>query len=554
MKLRIALVGEFPGLEELYRKIDLILEEMIAYLTDEVKDCGIEFLLAPEYTGELWFDWLKKQKGAVTILSMEKSTAFRDRDGRRITIDTAFRNLIGESLCDRTDAMIALWNEKPYERKGATWEVLSLAYKKSLPCVWLSSVSQNVYCIHKSYYELYSPAKLREMTEGFTEDCFLEELRDLKPGRFIQFCMKLRARYLARYKADQSRFEGKTDRILQDDFQPEAEDGFYEPVRQRLLQKFRVFDSNAIILNDCFQSVIYVRSILPFIATVFMAVAVNVNGILGKTFVGGALGQTETEYSSVATWIAAAAFFLHALINLFVYRLSKSERIGGYRADFVESRTLAELLRIMLHFKPYGIGLDLKKLCSGNDKMKQYLGHLCDEEETSDVHIDGCAIRLALTRVDELLDEQIAYHKRSVVRYKGIVTSLTKWWENLAKISFAVVIFRSFFQAVLNSPGFAAVQGLYGGIANLLAMILPAWAAYFSSKSAQNNFVYNYNNHSRMAEKLTELKERIDPLLLRDAIPMELVEVIIGELSDIMVAEDSAEWQRQYMSTEIKPL
>ena len=89
---------------------------------------------------------------------------------------------------------------------------------------------------------------------------------------------------------------------------------------------------------------------------------------------------------------------------------------------------------------------------------------------------------------------------------------------------------------------------------NMLALLLPAWAGYFSTKAQQNNYSYNLKNHENMLVKLGAMRERVTRALEQEELPMEMFDILIKEFAELMLVEDTIGWQNQYMNLSVKPL
>ena len=81
-----------------------------------------------------------------------------------------------------------------------------------------------------------------------------------------------------------------------------------------------------------------------------------------------ALFRTLKEISGPSV-VAGVGFLIHGILNLYVYILSRSETIKGWHQGFLHDRYIAEILRVLIHFEPYGINLNLRKLCGDNQRI-----------------------------------------------------------------------------------------------------------------------------------------------------------------------------------------
>lgn len=558
MKIRIALAGELTYDERIFGKIDVLLGQITGYMCKDASYDIIQAVVSPSYTGKDWIKWTDRHGFSLCTYNMQNDNSYDERCTRIVRSATAIRSLIGEAICDRADVLIVSWSEDVPELSGATWELLRIAYERKIPCIWISTKSLKTFCILDTYYEKYNPHYLEAMLEPMQNDCFRPADIDENNTLFFSFWEKLRSKYLKKYKADTTVHPSKEDNLMKQDFSMEKESSEGEPVRQGLIEKFNQFDSAAVKLNSKFQSLMYARSVLPFITTIFLAIGFYAETLVGKTW--SWLSPDMAAFAaSFALILAGIGFLVHGLLNLYVYRLSKSQRIVHWKEDFLQNRSIAEILRVMIHFLPYGFELNIRKLCFGNKKIFNAINHITDDIEAEKQTIDRKTTGFVLGHINEMLDDQTAYQKSSVNRYKKIVESLEKWGKGFFYAGLIIVLFRAALQFLLALNPIGALNGLdlngwIRSFANMLALILPAWAGYFSTKIQQNNFKYNLNNHTKMAERLSSIQEKVVLAMEQEEIQVEIVNAMIEELAEVMLLEDTSQWQRQYMNSSVKPL
>ena len=303
---------------------------------------------------------------------------------------------------------------------------------------------------------------------------------------------------------------------------------------------------------------LYQRSVLPLLATLFLAVGFYTEPLLGRILSGIAPGMSQAV-AITASLIASIGFLVYGILNLYVYRLSKSKRIDKWRKGFVFNRYMAELLRVLIHFAPYGVELDLRKLCAGNRDIYNLVQHLTDDAEPREFLLNYKSTRHVLQHVLEMLQDQIAYHEASIHRYEKIVHSLEKWGKTICYAGFAVAIGHRGLQFMLTLFPIGIwnevdKNGIIQSLINMLALLVPAWAGYFSTKAQQNNFRFNLDNHRHMLPKLRGIKGRVENALKQEDVPLEVLNIMIGELAELMLLEDTIGWQQQYMESTLKPL
>lgn len=565
MKVRIALAGELSSEQHMSGKIDLLIGQVTGYLCRDIANEEVQMLVSPSYTGEEWMAWSKLRGFSLCTYNIQDSSDYLEQCSQVIRKETLLRSLLGESMCDRADALIVTWNEEVTELSGATWEIMRIAYDRKVPCIWISTKSQKTYCLWDSYYEEYRPSYL----DAISVPLHKEEMQptvssDTEKVRFLSFWKNRRSSYLNKYKADITVHPTEGDLLLKPEYQMEKEVSRGEMVRQVLLKKFQQFDLAAISSNSKFQAMIYQRSVLPFIATVFLAVGFYVETLLGTT-ISVLVPDLALPATVITLIIAGLGFLVHGALNLYTYRLSKNQQIHQWQKDYANNRYIAEMLRILIHFLPYGISINIRKLCGDNKKLYASVKHLTDDAEPTEQNVGKQNMRYVLQHMKEMLDDQLLYHNSSINRYEKIVDSLENWGKRIMYIGLVIVIGRGALQFALvllktmqevqaaelmNPTAISVIRSFL----NMLALLLPAWAGYFTTKAQQNNFRYNLNNHRIMVSKLNLIREKVMRSMEQEEIPIEVVNIIAMELSESMLLQDTSEWRRQYMNSSIKPL
>lgn len=549
MIIRIGVVGELPP--RLHQTAAQLLEQLSSTLRQGDGSAQLRLVVSPDYTADGWRGILPAGGGGVSVVCRSGEACPWEAD-RRLSMDTSLRDALGETLCNQADLILAVWSEDVTERSGAAWEMLRLAHEKKVPCVWLSSKSGEVYWSRDSYYQPYTPQVLEELCRSLSTP----PRRRVQAGAgrvpLLGLGSWLRGRFLGKFDTFSGQQEAERDSLLKDSFSPAPDDPVDRVMHGRILEAFRAFDQAAITLNGTYQALLYWRAILPFVTTIFLAVGFYAENVLGVWAMPGKF------------WVLVAGigFLIHGLLNLYVYWLSKSGTIRDWHQGFLSNRYIAELLRVVIHFAPYGVQLDLRRLCGAQPDAYRAVRNVTDEPAEQDRRIDQRTLRTVLTHVEQMVSDQIAYHAASARRYGRIVEHLDTWGKYLFGVGFVVVVLRSVFQlAVAIHPlesgyvGAVALSKFSGSFANMLALLLPAWASYFSTKAAQCNFRYNRDNHQNMYERMTELLERIRDLkALGETLPLKAVHTLAEELAGAMLLEDTSAWQKKYTGSTITHL
>lgn len=172
------------------------------------------------------------------------------------------------------------------------------------------------------------------MSEPLQSEELCPAVLEDKKGRLIAFWEQRRIKYLKKHKADNAIYPSEEDHLLKQDYSMENGMSAGEAVRQVLLDKFMQFDAAAIELNSRFQTMLYQRSVLPFIATIFLAIGFYVETLLGKT-VSGTIPQIAAGITLLTGLLAGIGFLIHGCLNLYAYRMSRSASIYRWQRDCI---------------------------------------------------------------------------------------------------------------------------------------------------------------------------------------------------------------------------
>lgn len=551
MLFNLAVAGDLPQDSKILRQIDEYIGQIKGYLYTQKEKTDIRVLVSTSYTGGIWLNRMKTTGFSISGYCLNDVSEQLEDCDKIIWKDTFMRNVMGEAVCDKADLLLIVWNEDIMEFEGATWELMQMAHNRKTPCIWISSKTSKVYFSKESYYEEYNPDHLKKLCEAY-------HYAGIEPGMvsknkvpLLKLGITLREKYLRKYNALNNQNEADKDSLLLDSFSVKEECSGGENLRKSLLEYYKRFDGAAIEFNSRYQAVLYWRAILPIITTIFLAVGFYVETIFG-------IFPLPQIFLAVA---AGIGFLIHGLLNLYVYFLSRSNIIHEWHRDFIDNRYMAEFLRVLLHFLPYGVSLNVRKLCGENKETYMGLRRIMDNTEPAVQEINKQSISAMLSHVEEMLEDQISYHKVSAERYNRILKKLNQWSRWIFGIGLAAVLLRSMLQFVIpfiempfNINGIA-LKSFVRSFANMVALLLPAWASYFSSKATQCNFKYNYENHNHMIAHLSKMLGRIKIMREDDKdIPVEAVNTLAEELAEIMLIEDTGAWHLQYTDSTIKHL
>ena len=552
MKIRIAAVGLLPEEEEIWKKLDEMTEQVVTRLRGKLESVELQLLVSPSYTGENWFRWCKRHPFEI-VGYVTRDMRYSVEAWNCMTYETAVTRMLGEDICNKVDVIFSAWDEDAGEMNGAAWEFMEMAYQKNIPCIWISTKSHKTYCLWESYYLDYLPSYLEEVMVPLDEGRF-EATKTLGKKTFgMRFWEGCRGRFLKKHRAEHRVYASVEDRMLNDDFILEDPDG--EAIRKNFIRKFREFDEAAIEQSGRFLTMLYQRSVLPFIATILLALAFYSEALIGKgvpMLLPGWKGGAE----HFSKYLAGFCFLFYACLNFYVYYLSKSQKIINWQADFIKNRYVAEILRVIVHFLPYGTTVDLRRLCPDDKVLCSQIMHASDDVEPKRKNVTRQTASDILGHVREMIQDQMAYQESSFKRYASVVESLEHWGRFILNVATVLVMGRGLLQflLIMLPTENANASSLMRSALNMLAMVIPAWASYFSLKVSQNNYRFNYNNHRTMLEKLEKELKKTQRLLDQQDMSLEVTSKIAVELADLMLKDDTAAWKFQYRNSTLKPL
>lgn len=549
MLFQLAVAGILPEDSQIHNEIRQLIERMNGHLSQKDGAMCIQALISPSYTDLSWKS-LIGQETPVLGFCKNGDPEWSDVCEKRVWEDTSLRGIVGEVMCNRADLVLVVWNEDVTEFSGASWELIQLAHEKKTPCLWISSRTGMIYWSKDSYYERYNPAVLDRLCDDH-QGVVLQPIPDTeKHVPLLSLGIVLRRRFLNKYRALQSEAQPVEDCLLHQNFSLEGEGVGAEGVRRKIKDQFHQFDQAAIALTAQYQAIIYWRAILPFVASIFLAIGFYAESLLSVTKIS----------SAVLAVLAGTGFLIHGLLNLYVFFLSRNSAVKDKHQAFLQNRYIAEILRVLVHFVPYGIYIDLRQMCGGNEETRAAIQNMTLGDEPDIRRVDGNSVMLVLTHVKEMIQDQIAYHNAAAGRYRRILNHLDKWHHVIFSIGFVMVILRALLQFYVSFFPLGSFNGVnlnsyIRSFANMVALLLPAWASYFSSKTTLCNFRYNYDNHTRMAERLAKTLAQMEELeTKKDSIPLDILNALSEEISQIMIVEDTLAWERKYQSSAVTVL
>jgi len=568
--LRIAFTGSYPQEQHqadvMLAKIENILKDTLSHVSQYAnREYGfanepqIQFVSAAGLIDDLLLDSLKKQypdrkfhilcnDNRIEGADSQTQISVLKNDPKSLSLPY---KLLFSWICDQSDYMITLNNGEE-----AIYHELIKYYKyENVPVIHIhSSLDRHILWTEKSYYDSYNVDKLKAYLDGIfsINNQFLKVEESQKILRSKLLGGNLYARYMKRNKIKMDNQTYVKDNIMNPEYFIKELNKEAEESRKKLLDIFYWFDQLAINYADKYRASIYLRAVIPLLITVFLATGFYLEALLSPWPV--TIHGTDLSLWSI---LAGLGFFAHALMNLYIYRLSESRIVQSWHRNFIENRFIAEGLRLAVHFIPFGIPVNffihLNKYASRNKENKHAIHRLrCILKDVGLPETDyNCQISSeCLDGLEELVNDQIIYHKNSANRFVDIFHKLKRYGKAVFYIGFLFILFRgglqlylSFFKLQQKFLG-QDIQPMIKSFTNMLALFFPAWASYFSSKLTLCNFESLYNNDLKMLQELDVIKQMIYDERLKEAVNYNDIYYLSKDVTSIILGEFS-EWYLQ---------
>ncbi len=544
LSFNIGIAGELPENADKNAYKDR-LRSLFHVIEDELKGTKseISFVTNSRIYNEFWQDFVCECNCSVIVTDacFQNTDTARSGDIRISTI---------RNTTDIMDLMLMVWDENTENQGGIPWEFLQISHKKEIPCIWLSASDGKIYWAEQVYYGKYSRDNLTKYIQKIFSRENYETVKE-KKIRFMKIGAFLYGRFLKKFNAQNVEIMSDSDHVMDDEYTYSNKNEERNSLRLALRKKFNEYDGKAIKYSEKYAASIYLRSILPLISTIFIGTGFYIEAV------GGFLFDMKIADFSIWSLMAAVGFTLYLFINAFVYILSKNPTVNLWHSRFIKNRITAEMLRVMIHFLPSGISVDI------SSALGSY-GSMTDQEKSAkqDLHrilrsLPVCQADFTISGKQEILknarsliDDQIFYLRKTKKRYASIIKHLKKWGAVMFSVSSVIIIIRTLFQ-LLYTLGVMNFMGEYSlpfgtnvnslsfttSMLNTLALLLPAWGGFFTSKLQLCNFENMYNAYDAKEEQLNYMRVRVAELLRRSDVPVNTIYDTADELTVILLSE-----------------
>ena len=573
LNFNIALVGSFPDLEKqknlIVQKIRRIISILYSECEKYAKGCNgykeeaptITFITSSILTQIELIEEIKKLNNNFNISCVLKENGSDPSRIKKVCDTISTLNLHNSSnvsmnryifswIVDQADLALVLYDNT--EDCRIEEDFLNYSRIKGLTAIKIDKSNPSyLFWTEKSCYDCYNDDKLKSYlnrTLSVSDSLALNSKENTQVFGYKLLWGNLYNRFMNKYKASVDTSKPFIKDSIMDREQKIKTNDTSEQTRNYYISWFYEYDSLANTYSGKYHSSIYLRAIIPLIVTIFLAIGFYTETLLSPW-------PVNIYGTSLSLWslLAGLGFFVHALLNLYVFRLSQDSTIKSWHKSFINNRYIAEALRLAVHFIPFGIPLNVSEnTIQSNSKKKKTeevvskLRSIINGISFPCIEFDDSIAKECLNYIEELVEDQMLYHERSVKRYDNICRSIKLMGKIVFYIGFLVVLLRGCLQLFISINGISGelnnipIQSITKSLANMFALLLPSWAAYFSTKLGLCNFEGLLENHTSMQNNFTDIKQMINDEEVRDNISytniydlsQNVISIIMGEVSE----------------------
>ena len=525
----------------------------------------IDFYTAPLFADDIWIDVATSPDSTLNVVTASdnernstlaaKATSLTNLAEDGNTVESFYS--VKDWIASRIDILILLWDGSESAHGGSLFAAARTAAMNEIPCVRIDTGNSSVYYGEKLGEQVFTDQKLAEYISCLYDvesNCLDDD--DSRKGRFpLSGVWSILYRNF-RKKHDRSIpfLQDPDDPILHDSYFDREGDCPHSRNHKKLVSFYGLFDTRANTISKQYRESIYFRSILPFVATIFLAIGFYIETI-GRFCFPVVFGPEQYMLFSILAFTAGIGFLAHAMINFYAYKMSGNPHVKNQLHLFINCRYCAEYLRNAIYFMPFGIPVKRKivrpldAVQINKDTIRQ-LDRILRSLEPSAYSFDREHCQEALKNMSQMLDDQIVYNENTRRRYEKIAGMLERLSVIFFYLGFFIVIGRGVFQFLI--PELQRVFGasftdpvrngkslkdFLQSFTNMLALMLPAWASYFSSKLTLNSFRDLAEHASIAGKELRKLEGAVNQAKSRGAVSYEMLHSLAEEILELQFSD-----------------
>lgn len=563
-RIRVAVAG-FPLTEEKEKIITILhgLFEKIEKFSDE---SIIDVYTSPDFVDETLTSINIKHTTNLVVASTDSKSKLLSNVNTITNLELSENsietfNALNDWVISRSDLLLILWDKTENSCSGKMHAIFHHAINNGIPCIRIDPLTFDTYYTDELSTDLFDEKilekYLKKITAPDSKKLFSQETR--KEFFLSNLWSILHSRFQKKYKRNLKLLEDPEDPILQENYFVDKKSSVQKKNHKLLLDMYTFFDEKANKISKKYREAIYFRSVLPFMATIFLAIGFYVETV-GKYIIPEKENLFTMNLSFYLSIIAGIGFLIHAFINFYGYEMSKSTVVKQSLHSFVNSRYCAEFLRNAIYFVTFGISFKPKKRFTPDsvqldENTMIQVNKIIRSLEPMETKFDKTNCLEILTNMIQMLDDQSVYHKNTKQKNLKISNALEKTSVVFFYAGFIFVLARGCFQFIVpffsssTSVGKYFLETINNGkslkdflqsFSNMLALMLPSWASYFSTKLSLNNFKNLTDHSTQMIERLETLKNLVEKTIKTDQISYAEIHFLAEKILDLQLSELSS--------------
>jgi hypothetical protein len=440
----------------------------------------------------------------------------------------------GQVMLGHSDVLIAIWDGEDSGKIGGTSNMVSLALQQNIPVLRIDAKAPHgISLLHRGpedpLWEAGLQGALREsLTLGKGNG-------GLFPAAY--FCeITGRKSHMRLYQRLVGHFTRKPARSPAPDVEPD-ENPFFTA---RYGSYYQSANSLAMYYRDIYRSVGILRQLLPFLASIGLAVGFYATLLIGPVAI-------STQSAPVLNGISVFGFAVQAICFLLIIVLSRLEKKNRWHQKFLDYRMLAEMLRQMKYLGPSGLvirGLNISAYSSDVNVswVNWYFRAIVREAGFPALSLSEADLaRWADTTVGAILRGQIEYHRSNASVMQRIASRLERFGLRVYYIGIGIMILRAavfYFATADTHTTLNEVQKSYlTKVFNMLSMVAPLFSSLAFGLSAQEGFASLQHRSEDMLLRLSNMEKQMSRQKSEDfnafmALTQALTNLMLSEFTD----------------------
>jgi hypothetical protein len=524
-------IGDFYANEEPKLRLITCLAEGFDRITaHSALDLGYEIQCPlPFSRDEYSKDFQSSESKTEFYLLLQKAGAVYELDFGRSVIDKQYLNA-GTILLEQTDILLAFWDGSPAKGPGGTGEIVEIAKEKSIPIIHINR-NMEVLCENERIWKKEVNRAIRHLLIPY------DSILNKNTFPYLYFNEKLENRsYAHLYDHIIKVFSPKRDKKINSEKKSPIvshESKIKSKEKQYFEDFFKEADSLAIYYADYYRSAGVLRSLIPLLANISLAVGFywrwgensNIVNVIGFLF---------------------QAVFLYWMVRV----VGKKNEKSKWHQKFIDYRILAECIKNQSYVTILGVTLrDIEiSAYAENDSISWinwYLRNITRGIGLPNIIIDREIIEESIVNFNkELILDQMQYHKKSFDKISTVGKKLEKigvlFFSSGALITVIRIVVHYACQINpsliwLPNPGHKIIK--LPVFINMLSLLLPAFGAVMFSLGAQAGFDKLAQRHLYMKDHLTNISAEIQRIKNESFITVrkklfKVVTFMIDEVTD----------------------